>query len=323
MAKVEKTITQVLPDPEKQAYYLGLLDQTKDLVSKPPAGGLPDVKSADLTDTQQTAIDLSKSGIGNFMPYLQSGYTTMGAGLPTFQGGLSLVGQGANLYGMGVGAPSEEMIQGYMNPYQDAVQAEINRAYDIQKSQAQGRATGTPGGPSAFGGSRAAIEGTEIDRNRASALAQSQAQNFMQAQKAAQDELKRAMMAGQGIGQLAATQGALGSAMGTLGGQQAGIGQLMAGLTGDQLNQLMNFGSTEQKTDQAGLEADYQTKMANLYEPYKRIGFYSDILQGLPSGQTTALTSSSPSPSVLNQLVGAGTTALGGYGAMKNLGMIV
>ena len=49
MSKVEKTITQVLPDPEKQAYYLGLLDQTKDLVSKPPAGGLPDVKSADLT----------------------------------------------------------------------------------------------------------------------------------------------------------------------------------------------------------------------------------------------------------------------------------
>ena len=87
MAEVTKTIQQVLPDPEKQAYYLGLLDQVKSLTGQPPTGGLPDVKADGLTDTQQQAINLAKSGIGNFLPYLQAGSTTMGSAIPAFQGG--------------------------------------------------------------------------------------------------------------------------------------------------------------------------------------------------------------------------------------------
>jgi len=209
MAEVTKTIQQVLPDPEKQAYYLGLLDQVKALTGQPPTGGLPDVKAAGLTDTQQQAINLAKSGIGNFLPYLQAGSTTMGSAIPAFQGGLSLVGQGAAQYQAGTGAPTQAMLDQYMNPYQQAVQDEINRTFDIQQAQAGSAAAGRPGGPSAFGGSRAAIQQTEIDRNRASALARSQAANFAQAQKAAQNELQRSLIAAQGLGRLGATQGAL------------------------------------------------------------------------------------------------------------------
>ena len=51
--------------------------------------------------------------------------------------------------------PTQEMMEGYMNPYQDAVSAEINRAYDQQLAQARSRSAGQAGGPSAFGGSRA------------------------------------------------------------------------------------------------------------------------------------------------------------------------
>ena len=322
MAEVTKTIQQVLPDPEKQAYYLGLLDQVKGLTGQPPTGGLPDVKAAGLTDTQQQAINLAKSGIGNFLPYLQAGSTTMGSAIPAFQGGLSLVGQGAAQYGAGTGAPTQAMLDQYMNPYQQAVQDEINRTFDIQQAQAGSRAAGRPGGPSAYGGSRAAIEQTEIDRNRASALARSQAANFAQAQKAAQNELQRSLIAAQGLGRLGATQGALAQGIGGLGVQQAGIGQLLSGLTSGPIGQLAGLGAGEQKTDQAQLTADYQTQMANIFEPYKRLGFYSDILQGVPSGQSVVQTQSTPSPSTLNQLIGAGTSLVGAYGAGKTLGVI-
>jgi hypothetical protein len=57
--------------------------------------------------------------------------------------------------------------------------------------------------------------------------------------------------------------------------------------------------------------------MQNIYEPYKRLGFYSDILQGVPSSQSTLTTQSVPSPGVLNQLLGAGIAGAGLYGAIS------
>ena len=79
MAEVTKTIQQVLPDPEKQAYYLGLLDQVKGLTGQPPTGGLPAIQAAGLTGTQQQAIDLAKTGIGSYLPFLQTGQQTLGS----------------------------------------------------------------------------------------------------------------------------------------------------------------------------------------------------------------------------------------------------
>ena len=309
------TIQQILPDPEKQAYYLGILDQAQALTSQPPTGGLPDIKAAGLSDLQTTAMDLAKGGIGSYMPYIQAGGQTMASAIPAYQGGLDLIGQGQAMYGMGTGAPTQQMIEGYMNPYQDAIQAEIDRTYDQQVAQARSRSAGQAGGPSAFGGSRAAVMETEIDRNRASALAKSQADNFLQAQKAAQNELTRSLMAAQGLGKLGATQGALAQGIGGLGAQQAGLGGLQAKLQGAEIGQLAGLGGIQQKTDQAGLEADYQTQMANIYEPYKRLGFYSDILQGVPSSQTTINMQSMPNPSIFNQLLGGGIAGAGIYGA--------
>jgi hypothetical protein len=312
--------------------------------------------------------------IGAALPQFQAGAQTAASAIPGFQAGQSLVGQAAGTYGMGMGAPDQAMLDAYMNPYQQAVQDEINRSFDIQSGQADLQAARA----GAFGGSRAAVQQSEIDRNRAAALAQSQAQNFLQAQKGAQNELQRALAAAQGIGRLGATQGALASGIGQLGGLQANIGQgigalgtrigglgsqigqsalgqsaigktigqlgqaqagiggQLAGLAGKQaglggllaqlqagdVSQLAQLGGTEQKTDQAGLTADYQTQMANIYEPYKRIGFYSDILQGVPSAQQTIQTQTTPSPSLINQLIGAGTSLVGAYGAGKALNII-
>ena len=55
--------------------------------------------------------------------------------------------------------------------------------------------------------------------------------------------------------------------------------------------------------------------MAQIFEPYQRLGFYSDILRGAPSTQSTITQSASPNPSILNQMLGAGIGGLSLYGA--------
>ena len=57
------------------------------------------------------------------------------------------------------------------------------------------------------------------DRNRASALAQAQAQNFLQAQQAAERDLARQTQLGSGIAALAGQQGQLGLRQAALGKQ--------------------------------------------------------------------------------------------------------
>lgn len=106
---------------------------------------------------QEAAFQQAEAGIDSFKPYLEQAGYTLGDAQAAFDPS-------------GIGA--------FMNPFQQAIQDEINRAYDIQAQQAALGAVGQPGGPSAFGGSRAEIAQREIDRNRTSALAQAQAEAF-------------------------------------------------------------------------------------------------------------------------------------------------
>jgi len=57
--------------------------------------------------------------------------------------------------------------------------------------------------------------------------------------------------------------------------------------------------------------------MQQVYEPYQRLGFYSDILRGAPSSQMTISQGANVQPSVLNQLLGAGIGGLSLYGAAQ------
>ena len=186
-----------------------------------------------------------------------------------------------------------------MNPYQQAVQSEIQRAFDMQRANL-GQQAAQAG---AFGGSRAAIQQAEIGRNEAAALAKAQADNFLQAQQAAQNEMNRSLAAGQALGQL--------------GLQQAGIGELATKLNIADTANLAALGEQQRGILQAQDEAARQTQMQQIYEPYQRLGFYSDILRGAPSSQMTISQGASAQPSVLNQLLGAGIGGLSLYGAAQ------
>lgn len=371
-----------------EALKIGLMEQAKSLTGAPPTGGLPAIQSQGLDPLQARAAQLATQGVGSYQPFLtgaqgafSSGLGSLTATQPYAQqilGGLPgqaqaidtrtqqvlgvVPGQAAReaamaqgLLGGGIGAYDPRSAAAFMNPYQQVVADEINRAYDIQQSQL-GQRQAQAG---AFGGSRAAIEQSELNRNRADALARAQAENFVQAQQAAMNAYEaqqgRQLQAGQIGGQLGlqsadlARQAALGGgqlglqgldvarsagmgigqlgleqagALGQLGVQQAALGELGANLNRADIQTLSTLGEQQRQIDQQALEAQRQTQLQQIYEPYQRLSFYSDILRGAPSTQQTLSVTSSPNPSLLNQVIGAGTTALGMYGAANKTGLI-
>ena len=276
--------------PAIEAYKLGLMEQAKNLVDAPPVGGLPAITSQGMTTAQTDALTAAEQGLGAFQPYLDTGQATLAAGQTALTGAM--------------GAPTQAQLDAYMNPYQQAIGDEITRAFDMQRAQAAQQAAAQ----GAFGGGRAAIQQAEIGRNEAAALAKAQADNFLQAQAAAQAELDRNLATGQ--------------ALGSLGVQQAGIGELATRLGIADTQNVFQLGEAERAILQAQDEAARQTEMQDIYEPYQRLGVYGDILAGAPTSQQQISQSASPDPSLLNQIVGGATSALGLYGAGKGTGLI-
>lgn len=302
--------------PEIEAYKIGLLEDAKKLAGQPIT--LPTQQIAQMSGLQQQAIGAASpasGGIGGYQPYLQGGGQTMGGATPLITGGYSQAGQ---MFQQGAAPVTGQQIQQYMNPYQQAVQQEISRSFAQQRAQAGLGAAGAPGGPSAFGGSRAAIQQAEIGRNEASALAQSQAQNFMQAQQAAEREQQRQMAAAQGIGSLGIQAG---QSLGQLGLQQASLGELAQQSALRDITTQFELGKQQQGQQQAVLEAQRQSQLAQQYEPYQRYAFLSDIYKGAPSSQQTIASSTAPNVSPAQQFLGLGIAGLSAAGGAAKAGL--
>jgi hypothetical protein len=286
MATTEQIVREA---PEIEARKLGLLDTAKSLADKPLT--LPEQQIAGLTPEQLQAIQLGQQGIGGYQPFLTSALQSQAAGLGT-------LGQAAQAYTDIGTAPTMEQIQPFMNPYQQSIQDEINRAYNIAQ---QGQAA-------------QAIQAGELERNRASALAQAQAQAFLNAQQ----------QLGQRQQSSAAGLGALAPQYGTFAGQQAQLGATGQQLGGQDINTLLGLGSLGQQQTQSELEAQRQNQLQQMYEPYKRVGFLSDIYQGAPTSQQTITTSTAPtgsSVSPLQQIAGYGIAGLSALGGLQSGGL--
>lgn len=107
-----------------------------------------------------------------------------------------------------------------------------------------------------------------------------------------------------GLSGLQAQLGAAGL-MGTLGQNQYNQQLGIAGLQ----NQ---FGLQMQGTQQAALDAQYQDFQNAQNWPYRQLEFQNSMIRGLPIAQgTTSMYASSPGPSPLSQLAGAGVAAYG------------
>ena len=186
--------------------------------------------------------------------------------------------------------------QQYMNPYQQNVTAGIESQFQKMQNQASAQA----GQVGAFGGARQGVQTAELGRQQAEAVGQSLAQNYQQAQQQAQgqftNQMTRLQQASQGLGALGAQQQAL---------QQGDIASAMSA------------GSVQQQRTQQVEDAQYRQQLQQLYEPYQRLGFVSDIYQGMPSSGMSTTMGTSPMVNPLAQAVGTGITGLAGYQALK------
>ena len=227
---------------------------------------------------------MAAKGIGSYQPYLDQ--ATGLTGLSTQQ--YDPTGQTAGQVGY----------QQYMNPYQSEVTAGIESQFQKLQNQAAAQA-GQVGG---FGGARQGVQTAELGRQQAQAVGQSLAQNYGQAQQQAQQQFASQM----------GRYGAAGQQMAGLGAQQQqqGLGDIAS---------LMSAGSVQQQQQQQFLDAQYQQQLQQLYEPYQRLGFTSDIYQGMPSSAMAISMGTSPGSNPLAQTVGAGIAGLGAYQGYKNV----
>ena len=156
MAEPQITEQIVREAPDIEAIKIALLKDAQELSKQPVT--LSDYQVAGLSDLQRTALSRGEAGIGSFEPFIQTGAGLLdeaaaptraayGASSPFIAGGIE---GGQALMQQGAQGLTPEMIQGYMNPFQQAISGEINRSYDIAQNQAAAQAIGS----GAFGGSR-------------------------------------------------------------------------------------------------------------------------------------------------------------------------
>lgn len=259
---------------------------------------IPAYEVAGFSPDQMAAMQLARTGIGGFAPFMNLGASTLGQGVSTALSGAPLIQSGSQ-------ALTEADISQYFNPYQNYVTDEIRKQGEIAKNKLAGAAT--KGG--LFGGSRYGIAEGQLDADVAAKIGQAQATGYSQALKAAEDAKKRSLYGGQGLG-------SLGTVIGQLGGAQTGMGLdfQKAGLT--DINSLLGIGALNQQLAQRGLDAGRMTEEARQLEPFTRLGYASDILQGQPSSYSTYTSTyggGDAGVSPFSQIAGLGLAGLGAY----------
>jgi hypothetical protein len=266
--------------------------------------------------------------VAQFSPLQQQSYdyAQQMTAAPQLQDATSLAGM-AGLGGLNTQytfKPSDftaDTAKGLMNPYLDVMDTAARRNAAISQQQLGAQAANA----GAFGGSRNALmqaqANAELQRqlgqNQYNAFNQAQQQYNTQQQQNAQQQQFGASLGMQGL--QTALQGA--NALGSLGQTQYAQNVGLVGLQ----NQL---GLQQQQQAQNVLNTQYQNWAAEQNDPYKRLGFYSDIVRGAPLTQTgssvyagaptgiQALTSLGLGAYGLNSLFGTPTTKAAG-GAIK------
>jgi hypothetical protein len=239
---------------------------------------------------------------------------TAGLTTPTqFAGATQLTGL-SGLGSLGAGAAYQNMatnpnaVSAYMSPY-------MQNVVDYQKEQAiKDYSRGLPGmgaaaaRSGAFGGSRHAIVEAEGQRNLQNQLAGIQALGTQSAyDQAMRNQQFGANLGLQGLGQA----GQLGAQLGNIGSaeQQANLQRISAQSTA---------GAEQRNLAQQRLDQAYADFLRQRDYPMEQLGYYSNILRGLPVGLSSTATTAVPPPSLASQVGGLGLAGLGLYNLAKN-----
>ena len=338
-------------DPSKftgDAFVAGQDQLTKD--AQTLAGGLGDYQkfldqSKDITGIAQNMIIDPATGL--VKPAAGAG--ALGQAQTAFDGmlGAATAGQGAGdqFLQAAQGFTGPQAYQQFMSPYQQEV-INTTLAQMDQDAQEQAAKLGASAG-NAFGGGRFGVAQGQLAASnvldRALTAAQLRQQGFAQANQLANQAFGQQMnmgsqamnQASQNVGlfgQAGQAQAGLGQAQnqqlaqqfGQLGGLSAAqqqLGEYGSSMLGNQINALTQMGQQNQAFQQALLDAQQNQQQQTAFAPQQGLGFLSQMLgaaYGAPGGTTFQTT---PQPSTLETLIGAGTGIvgiLGATGAFKN-----
>ena len=283
----------------------GAYDKTKDAdpagIAKQGIAGFQPLQEGAIAGTAGLYGIDPKTGLPTgtgaaFDPAFTAGQATTAMGIPSLQAA------------QGQYDPSTSNYQQFFNQYQTDVTKEALKQMDeqaaIQKNQLQDQAQQA----GAFGGSRMAVQEAELDKNimdiKSRRIFQDLAQNFQQAQDKAIGTYESA--AGRRL------QSA--PVFGQIGAQQANLGAQQFGMQQQGLGSLFTLGGAEQAQAQQGLNEIFRQQQMQRQEPYRRMGFFSDIMGGIPSYQQTM---QQKTGAYTNPLLGAIGAGLGTYGVLS------
>jgi len=242
----------------------------------------------------QTGLNIPTQQVAGFTGNQEDAFAMQNKGLGTYQ---NYIDAAAGMAGQSTQAYDPNSYQNYLNPYQNYV----TQGIEDQFTKAQNQANMQASKAGAFGGARQGVQSAELQAQGAQAVGQSLAQGYGQAQQQAQQNFQNQQQRLQQGAQLAAG----------LGQQQQQ--QQTADVTG-----LLQTGTLQQQNQQMQEDAKFKQQMSQLYEPYQRTGFVSDIFQGSPTSASSITMSTAPGTNPLAQAVGAGITGLAAYQGFAN-----
>jgi hypothetical protein len=223
----------------------------------------------------------------------------VGTGL-TGAGGLGALASGQQYMGM---ATSPAAQQAFMSPYMQNV-VDVQRQEAIRSAQmgnlAQNLGAARQG---TYGGARQTLAQTERARNLQSQLAQIQAAGSQKAFEAAQQAQQFGANLGlQGFGQAAQA----GAALGQLGAQrqQTDLSRIQAQAAA---------GAEQRSLEQQRLDTAYADFLRQRDYPMEQLGYYSNLLRGVPVQLGSTQTTYAQPPSMISQVGGLGLAGLGLY----------
>jgi len=282
-----QTVTQQTSNiPAYFQPYLERLFERAEGVTTEPFQRYEGQRLAEVTPQQKAAYQGVEDLVGGFKPYIATADV--------------LTSQAAQQ------STDPMAVASRMNPYQQSV-------IDIQKREAlrdaeklQQQIGASAVGAGAFGGSRQALQETELARQTGQRLADIQAVGSQQAYQ-------------QALNQLAADRAASLAA----GQQFAGLGttQQQLGLAG--LGALETVGQTRQAQQQRPLDIAYEDFARETTFPSQQVQQMSSVLRGfnLPTSTYATTQTQQAQPGFGQQLLGYGSGALGLYGAGKTFGL--
>ena len=244
----------------------------------------PAQRVAGFTPTQEQAFTRAQQGLGTFLPFLQAADTAAGQGFQT--AGLATQAlQGLDFSPQGTSQ--------FMDQYSKDVTAEALKEIDRQAALAENRLAGQAVQAGAFGGSRFGVAQSELARNaqdlRSRRIFEDLSRSFQIAQGQQRAMNQQRLQAAQQFGNIGQVQTGIGRTIGQ-------IGQSLQQAQAQDVNQLLGIGAMQQQLAQTGFDVGRQNVIEAQQEPFRRLSFGSQILQGLGGRGGTTQQTISPMP---------------------------